>query len=242
MGWFSAKCPIDDETRLWVDESFEWLTINFEVGGVYDLPIFLPTNEFFPDVYDGSISSIDAMLKRVCGYIGVDFDSLVVKYTDDEETPMIHPLTTEGKSRGTLGTYSIDEQGRQHITINTNKRGNPEMMIATMAHELTHAILIGEERIDPEMASMEPFTDLAVVFFGFGIFAANSAVIFEQWTNSQYQGWQVGGGGYLDEETFGYALARFALLRGETKPEWSSYLNTNVKHYLKQSIKFLNGR
>jgi hypothetical protein len=38
---------------------------------------------------------------------------------------------------------------------------------------------------------------------------------------------------------FGYALALFAFVRGEQKPEWSKYLGTNVKAYFKDSLKYL---
>jgi hypothetical protein len=83
-------------------------------------------------------------------------------------------------------------------------------------------------------------TDLVTVFYGLGIFNANSSFVFEQWTNSQFQGWRAGSAGYMSEEMFGYALALFARRRGETKPAWSKFLSTNVRSYMKSSLRFIS--
>ena len=45
--------------------------------------------------------------------------------------------------------------------------------------------------------------------------------------------------GYLPEMVFGYALARFAHERGESEPEWSKHLSTNLKAWFRQSEKWL---
>jgi hypothetical protein len=82
-------------------------------------------------------------------------------------------------------------------------------------------------------------TDLLTVFYGLGVFNANSSFVFEQWTNSQFQGWRAGGAGYLTEEMFGYALGLYAYLRNESRPEWKAYLKTNIKSYLKSSLNYL---
>jgi hypothetical protein len=86
---------------------------------------------------------------------------------------------------------------------------------------------------------MEPLNDLLTVFLGFGIFSANAAFRFEQHTNNNSQGWSTRRLGYLSEEQFGYALARYAFERGETKPEWRSLLSTNVAVYMKRSSAWL---
>lgn len=83
-------------------------------------------------------------------------------------------------------------------------------------------------------------SDLVTVFYGLGVFNANSSFVFEQWTNSQFQGWRASGAGYLTEEMFAYALALFAYLRKESKPEWKSFLSTNVKSYFKSSVKYIS--
>lgn len=139
---------------------------------------------------------------------------------------------------GAVGTYQ-NRRGKQIISLETTDAANPTNLIATIAHELGHAKLLGENRLDADSEDHEPLTDLTTVFFGMGIFTANSAFVFQQWTDTFSQGWQATTHGYLSEEMFGYALALFAFMRGEDKPEWTTYLETNVLSYCKSSLKYL---
>jgi len=77
---------------------------------------------------------------------------------------------------------------------------------------------------------------LLTVFLGFGVFNANSIFQFQQHTNYDRQGWSTRRLGYLSEQQFGYALARFATERGERSPAWAKHLNTNVGSYWKRSM------
>ena len=48
-------------------------------------------------------------------------------------------------------------------------------------------------------------------------------------------GWSMQRLGYLPEEVYGYALAKFSAERGESKPEWVKHLSTNVRTYFNRS-------
>lgn len=239
MGWFSSACPVDDETRDWIDSSFRWLIDELGLDVLRSVEVVLPTEEFFPDAFDGSRSSIRTMLNRVCEYMDVDPKMIEVSF--DKANSHIHPLTADGEFRShALGTYQMGGNGKYQISLEELQAANPEQLVATIAHELGHVILLGENRLDPAHPDHEPLTDLVTVFYGLGVFNANAAVIFEQWTNPQFQGWQIGRSGYLTEEIYGYALALFAKLRNETSPGWASHLTTNVRSYFKDATKFIN--
>jgi hypothetical protein len=115
-------------------------------------------------------------------------------------------------------------------------------LVAVLAHELGHIILLRPALVDRKDPDMEPLNDLLTVFLGFGIFTANAAFRFEQHSDNTSQGWSARHLGYLSEEQFGYALARFAYERGEGRPAWSSFLSTNVASYLKRSAAWLISR
>jgi hypothetical protein len=115
-------------------------------------------------------------------------------------------------------------------------------LVATLAHELGHIILLRPGLVPRDDPDMEPMNDLLTVFLGFGIFSANSAFHFKQYTTDRAQGWSAGRSGYLSEELFGYALARFAFERREAKPAWRKYLSTSVSAYLKRSAAWLADR
>jgi len=113
------------------------------------------------------------------------------------------------------------------------------VLIATIAHELGHAILLGGKLIEGDLGDHEPLTDLLTVYTGLGIFTANSSANFRQFSEPGRDGWSMSRLGYLSQEMYGYALAKFAAERGEPKPTWSRFLSTNVKVYFKRSSAWL---
>jgi len=82
-------------------------------------------------------------------------------------------------------------------------------------------------------------TDLVTVFLGLGIFTANSAARFRQYQDERRHGWSMQRLGYLPEEVYGYALARFTAERCVLKPEWAKYLSPNVRAYFQKSWSWL---
>jgi hypothetical protein len=38
---------------------------------------------------------------------------------------------------------------------------------------------------------------------------------------------------------YGYALARYALRRGEPDPPWARHLDTNARAYMRQALRYL---
>jgi hypothetical protein len=111
--------------------------------------------------------------------------------------------------------------------------------VATLAHELGHVILLRPGLVDRDEEDMEPLNDLLTVYLGFGVFNANAVFQFRQYTNNETQGWSVRRLGYLSEQLFGYALARFAFERKERKPDWAKHLTTNISTYFKRSSEWL---
>src|SRR5262249_49906588 len=128
-----------------------------------------------------------------------------------------------GETSGAGGLYHHDPDARPHISVNEVQLKDPMALVAVLAHELGHIILLRPGLIDRDDPDMEPLNDLLTVFLSFGIFTANSAFRFEQHSDNTSQGWSVRRLGYLSEEQFGYALARFAFERGEGKPAWISF-------------------
>jgi hypothetical protein len=116
---------------------------------------------------------------------------------------------------GAAGLYiSATDESRLVIAVRSSKLNNPLAVVATMAHELAHVILLGGNLVDRESQDMEPLTDLTIVFLGLGIFTANAAAQFEQHQDGRSQGWSMQRLGYLSEQMYGYALVKFAFERG----------------------------
>lgn len=240
MGWFTPECPINAEDKEWIEGNFQWLIDEFGEQTWRNMKMILPTDEFFPDRFSGDVFSLKKMVQRICGYMSVDYARIELELFTDERRNAPHPLAhLESDGKGACGLYQF-YYNRHHISIEEKLLANPTNLIATIAHELGHARLIGENRLcEEDYEDQEFLTDLTTIFFGFGIFTANSLFIFEQWTNANFQGWQTSRQGYINEEMAGYSLALFAYLRNESNPAWMNEINRNVRYYLKKSLKYL---
>jgi hypothetical protein len=159
----------------------------------------------------------------------------------DDLTRGLVPFYSDATS-GAAGLYHHDPADRPHISINEAQLKDPMALVAVLAHEIGHIILLRPGLVDRNDPDMEPVNDLLTVFLGFGIFTANAAFRFEQHSDNTSQGWSARRLGYLSEEQLGYALARFARERGEGKPPWASFLSTNIATYMKRSAAWLAGQ
>ena len=137
------------------------------------------------------------------------------------------------------GEDETSDERRMLVAIRGTQRQDPLALVATVAHELNHLILLGGGLMKTEASDHEPMMDLLTVFLGLGIFTANSAGRFRQYQDDRRQGWSKQRLGYLPEEVYGYSLARFARERGEDRPEWTKHLATNVLAYFKRSRAWL---
>jgi hypothetical protein len=99
--------------------------------------------------------------------------------------------------------------------------------------------LLGHGRISVDTEDHEPLTDLLTVFFGLGVFTANSVIRETSWHAGQLSGWSIGRRGYLGMPVYGYAFARFARARGEDGSDWSRELRPDVRSAFKQAMRFL---
>jgi hypothetical protein len=239
MKLFAAQCPINDELRAWIEKSSSWLVRALEIK-LEEVVVVLPTSEFFPDLYRARDEDVDKLLRRVCGYMGIDRERLSLELFSDEHKELRSLLPSfESHGRGTAGQYRKDDAGSITIRLNASDLNNPMVLVATIAHELGHVLLLADGKVSHERNDHEYLTDLVTVLLGLGIFSANSSFKFRQWSGGFRQGWESRRLGYMNEPMFGYSLAWFAFLRKEHKPDWSKYLEADARHYFKSSARFL---
>lgn len=244
FGFGKPHLPVTIEQQQWVDQSLVRLAKLVGAGRMLRGPVVLPTPEFFPDPYSHeSPESLQLMFVRVARLMQLDPDGIDVTLfqTEHDATRNLVPFGAWDSS-GAGGLYFHDPAERPHISINQAQMKDPMVLVATLSHELGHVMLLRPSLVRRDETDMEPLNDLLTIFLGFGIFTANSAFRFEQHTTNESQGWSTQRLGYLSEEVLGYALARYALERGEPKPPWRSYLATNISAYMKRSTAWLTSR
>lgn len=236
MRLFRPKCPVNEDQRLWIEESVDWLIGDFQDYDLLRSQVVLPTPEFFPDAFSGTEQCVRRMVDRVCMYMHIDPGRLDVQLFDDRPDWMAHPALGRTSHHGPAGLFIPDDENDKIVLgIESSGVSDPMSLVATIAHELGHVHLIADNRLTRDRSDHEPLTDLLTVLFGMGIFTANSAFTFRQWDDDTKHGWSARKLGYLSEEMYGYALALYALLRSETPPQWARYLTHNVKVYMSRS-------
>jgi hypothetical protein len=244
MRLFAPKLPVSPDEREWIDERIAWLADAFaeEIPSRLPQPIVLPTNEYFPDDYDGTEAMLYPLFRRVCGYMGVAPESVRLTVRPDP-TEKFRGSPNEPKpmeQKHAAGRYRKNEEsGLYEISILASSIRDPMIAIAVIAHELGHVRLLGEERLTHDEPDHEPLTDLLTVYMGMGLFSAGAAFRFKQHDDGQWHGWSARRLGYLPETMYGYALARYTLQRGDRAPVWTRHLSVNVSAYFQQSLRYL---
>lgn len=237
---FKPRLPVTKEDRLWVDASFVRLGSLLGTHRILNAPIIEPTQEHFPDPYDGSEEALRHLFARVAHAMQVDPESIdLTLFTSvDSVSRDLVPFGAKN-SKGAGGLYYHEPEDRPHISVHESKLKDPMALVAVLAHEIGHIILLRPGLVERDEPDMEPLNDLLTVFLGLGIFSANSAFQFKQYTNNDKQGWSTQRLGYLPEPIWGYALARFAYEREEPSPRWAGHLAGNIAPYFKRSLAWL---
>jgi hypothetical protein len=138
-----------------------------------------------------------------------------------------------------LGTFG-PEGNTIVITYDPGLLDDPMALIATLIHELGHYLLLSQPEPPPGGEETEELaTDLVTVYLGFGLFGANSAFNFQQYTDTHSQGWRTSRQGYLNERMWCYALAIFFLLRGEDIEQAKPFLKSHLYSDLRKAVAYL---
>lgn len=158
---------------------------------------------------------------------------------EEDANPVVAPtIVVRNAENNPLGTISKNDSNEVVVTYNPKITADPTQMVATFAHELSH-YLTGTAPEPPPggWGNWEFATDIGATFMGFGLFMANAAFSFRQYTDGNIQGWQTSGGGYLSLEEYSYSLAIFLKLKDMPYESAAPYCRPNIKGLLKRAFK-----
>jgi tetratricopeptide (TPR) repeat protein len=238
FGWFESKSPLTADQRRWTDERFAWLRKEFgeeRLRGV----VVTPTHEFFPDRYTATAEGAEKLLERLCGFMNVDRKRIDLElYASPAADPAAGAFNLGLKREFALGAFQ-EEGGRIVIWLEQSRLDEPHSVVSTLAHELGHVHLLADGRCDRNTPDHEPLTDLLTVFFGLGVFVANSAIREVNWRTGNVEGFSLGRQGYLNLPEYAYALALYCRARGENRPKWAKYLRPDLRWLFKIESKLL---
>jgi len=238
FGLFRPVCPCDPAAKRWVELRLQWLSREFGLHMLLERPVILPTDQFFPDPYDGSPKTVERLFRRVCRYMEVDARDVDIElFTDDTPGTIVNFDPSAGFAAGTWqGGDGPWMKGV--VRIERSALDRPANLIGTMAHELAHQRLLGERRADASAFDNELLTDLTAVFHGFGVFLANnprkSTGKLSHWPGTELRRPE-----YLSENMLGYAMAHIAWHRDEPRPAWAKALRWAPRAVFRQGLHYL---
>lgn len=215
-----AKPTVTPEDKDWTEEAFLWFEREYTSDYLKNVRFYEPTKEFFPIDFKGTKQNAEKLTGIICEYMDIKNVDIDLHFFSDKPLELSEGIITtqsetgfKRENKSILGTYSEQGDRKYSIGIETELLKNPTNLIATIAHELSHLILLGEGRLDE---NDEELTDLNCIALGFGIFTCNSIFTFDQWQGNSHQGWQSQRRGYIPEEVATYGLALLANYQGET--------------------------
>lgn len=223
MVFFGSKL-VDEQVLEWQLDWYDWLIINYSTGaGLPDSELWLPIDAHFghPDNIKLSGEALAQFVfervKAQCGFgPETHFELRIIDTPKGGSLGGTAVVQTVGNTA--CGTYEIKDLGdgtyKETITITRDLIENPTQLIATLAHEIAHALHNrGKEKLEIEPELYELFTDLTTIYLGYGVFLANSRFEFSQFSDGNLQGWQAQGAGYLPEADMVMAMAIFMSIK-----------------------------
>src|SRR5215475_9789567 len=147
MGLWRATCPVREVEQLWIEESMDWMVTEFGRERLLG-EVILPTDQYFPGVYQGSRDDVRGVLAKLCVHMGIDEARVELEFdesAEDREAELSAALGLSSEQHGAAGLYT----DRGVIAIRTEIARRPMALVATIAHELGHVLLLGDGRISP---------------------------------------------------------------------------------------------
>ncbi len=226
FGWFKPVCPIDLTSKVWVEERLIWVCEKFGTKRILDAPRVLPTREFFPDPYHGTEDDLAPLFRRVCGFMGANPDRFRLS------------LFSERRHPGIMGLYERGTKDSPKVSLLRSLLPDQEVVIATLAHEVAHDLLLGAGLLTGDEEDHEQLTDLLPVALGMGTFQANTRIKQESWIEGNMSYWSISKAGYLTAAVCGYAMGVVEWLRHSPKPS-STYLGLDAAGAMQAGYRYL---
>lgn len=236
---FKTKPLLSESDKNFQLETFEWLLKHFGGPHFYDsAELVLPTDSYFPTEVQSAQGAVESTFQRVKNYSGLADWPVVLEEQDTDPNLLVAPtILIQNNDNSPAGTFRIDENDKVKITYNPEIVSDPEKMVSVFSHELAHYLTATSPEPPPGgWDNWEFATDTCAIFMGFGVFQANSAFGFKQYTTPESSGWSTSGVGYLSQRERCFALAVFLKLKGILPEVAYPYCDKNVKSYLKRAL------
>ena len=119
-----------------------WLAQQLGLERMLRTAVLVPTDECFPDDFDGSVHDAERLKAQLCNHMQINPQDVPLRIVEDEQMP------------GAGGHDDQEHGGVIHIA--RSQLGDTEGLIATLAHELAHELLLGRQQLMTEVPAAPP--------------------------------------------------------------------------------------
>lgn len=234
LSLFKTKPPLDDETRQWLFDAFNWALTNFG-SDVFSKETVLvtPTGTHFP----GSANNIRDMARltfeHVQRHAGITHWPCQVVDVNTWQGDIPPPMLSHDGLRGKNATLAALPNQAIVVPYNPHQVNKPEALVASYTHVLAHYMGEYAKTAPPGGGDFWPQArEILGVFMGFGIMFANTAYTFRGGCGSCYNP-LAERTAILNQDEITYALAIFCALKniepGAVLPHLKRYLRPVYK-------------
>ena len=246
FGLLKEKSLLEEDSIQWLFETYEWALNNFG-SDVFlnETTMVLPSNEYFPGNADNAHDKAAIIFDQVKKYAGLTHwpCKLLDQSSCSIETPP--KVLIEGAVRGSKGIApdSVADENRLLITYHPDQVKNPQALIASFAHTLSHYLGSMAQRPSPGGEEFWPqTTEVLAAFMGFGLIFSNSAYTFKRNTCGSCASAVPSRTGYLSQFEMTYAFAIFCALKNIPNKDVLPHLKKSLRSFFKKSVIDINKR
>ena len=222
MALFGKSTFLEKELEAWSLETWAWLMRS--LGGMQRLertPLVLANKDYFPPTDTKGAERGRYIFDLVRRWMGIgDWACVLESYQRPPANANLGGLAMLRGPSDPSGTFRV-ENGQAVVSYALDLVDQPRVLIATLAHELSHYMIAHAWTKVPNPGGAEAHelaTELCVAYSGFAVFSANAAFEFGQFQGAGVQGWSSQRRGYFSERSWAFALAVFLALKEAEAP------------------------
>jgi hypothetical protein len=221
--WSKAICPVDLPSEAWTYLRLRWLLERFGRDRLTRDQL-LPTDTRYAGLAKSPLD-VTSAFALVCDIAGVDPREIDLE---------VHPETD---MPGALGLYVPG--AAPAIWLVETQLDDCEGAFATLAHEISHHLLMGPGHLTGQEPDHEQVTDLLTACLGFGVVAANSTIREKSERVGHLSWWAIAKSGYLSAHLYGWVLAVVSWLKGDSNNALAEYLRLDASDTYTRGLKHL---
>ncbi len=216
---FGNQCPVYEEDRIWIENSFLWLIENYGLRKLRAQKLVFINENHFPSLYKKEDISIDGCLHDLRIILEVD-----------QQIPISIRAIKDNRKASELKIGEVDHKKNYTIQLSEVQLKNINQTILLICVELVKVKLIEAGIPIHKENDSELFLFIAMTFFGFGIIISNHTDLL---SNEE-----------IPKEIQSYCLAMFFWVRNENQPTQGiiNELDLSLRNLLKKSLRYLNSK